>query len=354
MPGTLQKNHKRGKSNSTMPKKVEEEKMKINRIMIEAYNNAKHNSQVEKSNGCFLYKMSKSSTRRGTSKRIDFNSLYQIKAELRKNGVEVIDDSGKQGGNVELKDNEIRQSELLMSVKQVERNLMERKEALEQMEMNKYKEMDIEEDLDSAEKEYELQRSKSKTFRKANYNINFAEERMQEENTIDLEEGSKPERRTYMDKKGKYHIRSNSKKEKKDEILSTKDNSKQKPMSSSKKRKGSRKVKRSRSVKKTKSMSKLVRNRIKSRGPSKKINKIRKKGSKEFNLQEQKKKIRKLRKKFNYESEIEKALASLQENSLPEEILCREGEKSTIREFIKEGVKEKGSSQCLCKIFKKY
>jgi len=49
------------------------------------------------------------------------------------------------------------------------------------------------------------------------------------------------------------------------------------------------------------------------------------------------------------EKKVENALKALQENWQPKSILCREKEKTVIRDFIKEGIDTGGSSNSLCK-----
>lgn len=78
------------------------------------------------------------------------------------------------------------------------------------------------------------------------------------------------------------------------------------------------------------------------RGPTKK---------EEFNMMESYK-SQKLGKKINFdENTFENALACLQENYIPEKILCREKEKEKIYHYLKNSIQEGGTNESLCKKF---
>lgn len=51
----------------------------------------------------------------------------------------------------------------------------------------------------------------------------------------------------------------------------------------------------------------------------------------------------------NYQERVNKALFVLQENSIPDKILCREDEKAKMVNFFTEGIESEGNSQSLCK-----
>lgn len=207
------------------------------------------------------------------------------------------------------------------------------------------------------EEEYEGKKALSTQFREANYTIQKKHMELEELDDENYED-ELPERRTLRNTKGRYLTRSKSRKSRTDakSVVSNKKISQNKKSTGTKKRRIRR-----RSVKRTRSENRIINpsKRLgKKKAKKKKVNtrkqgRRRTKGTKDYNHEDQNKKIKKIKKKAVYESDIDKALALLQENAIPEEILCRENEKETMKNFIAEGIKEEGCSQCLCKDQKK-
>jgi hypothetical protein len=61
-------------------------------------------------------------------------------------------------------------------------------------------------------------------------------------------------------------------------------------------------------------------------------------------------KSRQARKVDTYEELVNQALFVLQENSVPDKILCRDEEKQIMRSFFENGIESNGNSQSICKL----
>lgn len=199
--------------------------------------------------------------------------------------------------------------------------------------------------------EYQVRKKRSQEFKHAQFYITVAEQKAKENMELEIDNG-KAERRTILDDTGRYLTRSRADKTEIREISKNLKSARKTSLGVKRKisKRGKKNLKKTRSSSRNRYYKTRVKN-IKVR--KRKAHKQRMKGTKDYDHEEQNKKIRALKKNTTYQSEIEKALAVLQENAIPKRILCREDEKSTMTNFIKEGINEEGCSQCLCKIPKK-
>lgn len=220
------------------------------------------------------------------------------------------------------------------------------KESKEMCEENSDDEVYVESE-EERENTYRLRKKKSKEIKSAQYYISVAEEKAKE--NMELEMSScKAERRTILDENGRYLTRSRVDKSEIKEISSNgRSMRKQSLGGKSKVKKQGKNLRRTRSS----SKGRYYKTRVVKNGKTRRrrTQKARMKGTKDYNHEKQNLKIRQIKEKAVYESEIQRALAVLQENALPKRILCRDVEKSTMRNFISEGIEEQGCSQCLCK-----